>query len=580
MARTLSLDPALPHPVAHLERRAVPPPAKRQEELRRLLVWVVLGRALIKLLGVNLAEPLSFFPGEIAGLPSVPALNIFTALEAALFLALWWSGKGFRFQLYVQIAVDLCFTTALVANSHGIDSPFISFYLLIVLYSSLAFGRTGGLVGAAVSAILYATVIATNYSGWLELEIGTNRPIALGFRVFLHAVGFFSVAFLGTHLSQRVYVIQRELDEKIDSLAQLQRLNEHIVGSIRSGLVTTDLDGNIALFNRAAEEILGIAAARSLGRPVQDFVGPELWNRISSAGWLTASGPLYYETWVGAPGAPQRFVGFSVSPLSVQDAPGPAPRLLGYIVAFQDLTDMKRLEEEIRLKDRMAAIGRMAAGIAHEIRNPLTSMRGSVEVLRSHLALSDADARLMDILIRESERLNAFVVDFLRFAGPRTTARERTDLTALLRDTFALLRNSAEVRDKHTIELDLDGQVHVMGNPDQLRQVFWNLAQNAVRAMPAGGTLTIRARRTDGVGRVTFEDTGVGMSPEEQAQLFQPFNSGFAGGTGLGLSIVFQIVEDHKGKISLESEKGRGTSVTVAIPVEPVPTAAVHGVGA
>jgi len=242
--------------------------------------------------------------------------------------------------------------------------------------------------------------------------------------------------------------------------------------------------------------------------------------------------------------------------------------MIGYIISFQDLTEMKQLEEEIRLKDRLATVGRMAAGIAHEIRNPLTSMQGSVEILRSHAALPKSDQRLLDILMRESDRLNKFIEDLLCFARPGKYIRRPMDLVPLLRDSVTLLRNSPEIREKHTVRLELDAEaVAVTGNADKLQQVFWNLSQNALRAMPDGGTLTIRAGAAeDGGGRVVFEDTGIGMAPDEQSNLFQPFNSGFSTGTGLGLSIVFQILEDHGGRIHFDSEKDKGTRVTLLLP--------------
>jgi len=210
----------------------------------------------------------------------------------------------------------------------------------------------------------------------------------------------------------------------------------------------------------------------------------------------------------------------------------------------------------------------MAAGIAHEIRNPLTSMQGSVEILRNRNGLPHTDRRLLDILIRESDRLNKFVEDFLQFARPGKHSKQTVDLAQLLADSTTLLQNNPEVREKHTVVLKLDQQpIPISGSEDQLRQVFWNLAQNALRAMPKGGTLTVSARAApDGEREVTFEDTGIGMSPEEKEQLFQPFHSGFSGGTGLGLSIVFQIVEDLRGRIAIDSEKGRGTRVTLVFP--------------
>jgi two-component system sensor histidine kinase PilS (NtrC family) len=547
--------------------RSPPAAAERNpgpsEELRRQLLWIILGRALISIVSLNLAGPLELLPDDLGGFPFVALLNILTITLSAVYLGLWWSGRYLSLQLYFQIAVDLAFTTLLVASTNGIESAFVSFYLLIIIYSSLTLGRIGGMISAALSAILYTGLITASY--FLKQRPDPGMELPLAFRISFHALGFFSVASLGTYLSYRLRAVQRELEEKIDTLRQLEMLNENIVRSIRSGLVTTDLEGKITVFNSAAEEMSGMESSAMLGARVQALIGENLWHEIQTANFLRDVRPLRHEAWISMPKDRKSYLGFSISPLLDQSS-----QLIGYIISFQDLTEIKRLEEEIRVKDRMAAIGRMAAGIAHEIRNPLTSMRGSVEVLRSHLTLPERDARLMDILIRESDRLNMFVEEFLQFARPARYTREPVELVSLLRDTATLLQNSPEVTQKHSIELNLEiGGVTVMGNPSQLQQVFWNLAQNALRAMPAGGTLTIRAHEAeDGGAKIVFEDTGLGMTREEQEQLFQPFHSKFAQGTGLGLTIVFQIVEDHNGRISFESEKGRGTKVTLSLPHE------------
>jgi two-component system sensor histidine kinase PilS (NtrC family) len=341
-------------------------------------------------------------------------------------------------------------------------------------------------------------------------------------------------------------------------------LNEHIISSIRSGLITTDLHGRIAVFNTAAGELTGHAPADMQDKHIQMLIGEDFWDKILKADLTRNAKPLRHEEWIPMHNGTKRFLGFSVSPLFDQS------QRLGYIVSFQDLTEINRLEEEVRLKDRMAAVGRMAAGIAHEIRNPLTAMRGSVELLRSRTNLPPKDEKLLDILIRESDRLNQFVEDFLCYARPRKYEKKPIDLVPVLRDSVTLLRNTPQLRENHTVNLDIEAQsVRIVGSIDQLNQVFWNLTQNAIRAMPGGGNLTIQLRKTPlESAQIIFRDTGIGMNREEMDQLFQPFHSGFAGGVGLGLSIIFQIMEDHQGKISFESEKAKGTSVILNFPLE------------
>jgi two-component system sensor histidine kinase PilS (NtrC family) len=536
----------------------------RSGELSRRLFWLISSRTVILFLGLNLAVPLGLLPHQLWSLPFIPFFNIFSVMLAFGYLALWWSGRHLALQLYLQIAVDLCIATVVVAQTHGSQSPFISFYLLIIIYCSLTLGRNGGVIGASLSTILYAGVIILGHLGMLEVSGGSTDFNNLTFRISLHALGFFSVALLGANLSQRLHVVQEELEQKIDSLEQVQRLTGHIVSSIRSGLFTTDLDGYVTLFNSTAEELTEKPRSAAVNHSIREVIGEGLWAKVHGADLFQDARALRYEEWLALPSGTRRFLGYSVSPLLNQER-----ELIGYIISFQDLTDIKRLEEEVRIKDRMAAIGRMATGIAHEIRNPLAAMRGSVEILRSHLNLPGPDERLLDILVRESDRLNRFVEDFLIFARPAQCVRKPLDLVPLLHDSVLLLKNSPEVRDKHAVKLSIAAQqIPILGDADKLRQVFWNLAQNALRAMPSGGTLTITMQTAEnGGGEIIFQDTGIGMSEEQKAHLFQPFHSSFAGGSGLGLSIIFQIIEDHRGKIHFNSEPGRGTRVTLQLPL-------------
>lgn len=533
-------------------------------EFRRRLLKLILFRAFGVIFGLNLADHLGLLPERLGGYPFLPVFNGLALALTAIFLLLWWTCRRVALQLYLQIGVDLLFTTILVVYSRGPESPFVSFYLLIITYCSLTLGLRGGLASASFSTILYAGVITAGHFGLFPFYTPDADSRQATFRIAAHALGFWAVVYLASYLHKRLRLVEKELQEKIDVLTELRHLNDHIVRSIRSGLITTDLQGRITVFNAAAGELVGRDPARTIGTPIQGLLGEEFWDRILETDFMTHARPLRHEQWTALPDGTSRYLGFSVSPLLDKDR-----RRLGYILSFQDLTEILRLEEQVRVKDRMAAVGRMAAGIAHEIRNPLTAMRGSVEILRSRVRLSETEDRLLDILMRESDRLNQFIENFLLFAHPKKYMLQSMDLVPVLKDSVTLLQNSPEIRERHSVALRCDvPSLRIRGSGDQLAQVFWNLAQNAVRAMPDGGELEIRVGRTrDGVGEVVFRDTGVGMTQEELDQLFQPFHSRFAGGLGLGLTIVFQIMEDHQGKIFFKSEKGKGTEVRICFPL-------------
>ena len=228
---------------------------------------------------------------------------------------------------------------------------------------------------------------------------------------------------------------------------------------------------------------------------------------------------------------------------------------------------MKKLEAELRLKDRMAAVGELSAGIAHEIRNPLAAIAGSVQVLRKSEALSPQEQRLMSIILRESERLNKSIADFLRFVKPQEKRPAEFDIAASLSETLDLLANSPELSSEHKIECQIAPQSYtIVGDGDQIRQVFWNIARNAVQAMPRGGRLRVATEVADGAYNIVFADSGRGMSDSDQRRLFQPFRTNFPTGTGLGMAISYRIVQEHGGRIDVRSREGSGTMITVSLP--------------
>jgi two-component system sensor histidine kinase PilS (NtrC family) len=234
---------------------------------------------------------------------------------------------------------------------------------------------------------------------------------------------------------------------------------------------------------------------------------------------------------------------------------------------FQDLSDWRKLQEEVRIKDRMAAVGELAAGIAHEIGNPLAALSGSAQMLGAALPPGSDRHELLEIILKESQRLDRTIKSFLKFARPKERASVRFDIAQLLTENLQLLRHSQEVSERHRLELRLKPEsANLIGDPDQISQIFWNLARNALKAMPDGGSLTVEGTLSDDQYRIRFTDTGRGMSAEERANLFHPFQSFFDSGTGIGMAIVYRIVQQHQGNLSVDSQEGAGTAVTVTLP--------------
>jgi two-component system sensor histidine kinase PilS (NtrC family) len=218
-------------------------------------------------------------------------------------------------------------------------------------------------------------------------------------------------------------------------------------------------------------------------------------------------------------------------------------------------------------KERLAVLGQLAGGLAHQIRNPLPSISGSVQALRSSVVPGSSEQRLMEIVVSESQRLSSIIEDFLKYVRPRERAIEQVDAAGALRDVVTLLKHSDEVLPTHRIVLDLDPEsVTVAADPGQLRQIFWNLARNALAAMPEGGTLTVSSRLNDGRFLASISDEGRGMTAEQRDVLFTPFAHSFPGGTGLGLAIVYRIVEEHGGRIAVETAPNQGTTIRITLP--------------
>jgi two-component system, NtrC family, sensor histidine kinase PilS len=469
-------------------------------------------------------------------------------------------------QLRIQFLLDAVLITWLVWRTGDVNSPYITLYTLLVCVASLFLGLRGTLVTTVLCVAFFTFLSVSSAYLWIPtystVSLEMSKAIQL---VAFHDIAMLVVGFLAAKLAERrnSTVI---LQETTKDLANLRALHERIVESIRSGLVTTDLDGKIYTFNASAEEITGYKFEDVKGWTIYDLLG-DIKQPITISLEAAEKGeqPPRFEIDFLTPETFAVRLGYGISPLFDDDG-----ETSGLILTFQDLTEIRSMEENVRRKDRLAAVGRVAAGLAHEIRNPLGAMRGAIQVLQMQTPPESSHASLMDIILRESDRLNSIITNFLTYARPRVSNFVETDLCEALNDSFTLLKHSPDVKENHVLELDLpDDPIILSADATQLKQVFWNLTRNAIMAMPNGGNLNVKVQKlSNGRTQILFNDSGCGMSPNQVEQLFEPFSTSTTGGTGLGLSIVYQIVRDHGGTIKVRSLEGEGSTITVELPFE------------
>lgn len=497
------------------------------------------------------------------------ALVTIVACLTILYALIFRLSKNFVFQARFQLAIDVLLVTWLVWNFNVIQSPYVALYILVIAISSLFLAPREAVVTSVGCAVAF-TACALRITG-VAGQSDPSKLVGGSLSQTIQWVGLFDVAFLVVGLlSARLAERQSRSDVRLlaatQSLANLRALHERIVASIRSGLVTTDLEGRIFSFNAAAQEITGYQERAIRGQDAS-ILFSELKDHVAQTLRALQNGETSprFETSCQTSEGMRLRLGYSISPLSSE-----AGETTGMVITFQDLTQVRSLEEISRRQDRLAAIGRMAASIAHEIRNPLAAMRGSIQMLRSEMDNDSSQTELMEIILRESDRLNSIITDFLSYARPRSLTQAKVDVGDLLHQTFALMRHSPEINSNQSIVEELPGEpIFAEVDEGQLKQVFWNLARNALQAMPQGGTLRATLdKNSDNRLRIAFSDTGRGMSPDQVEHLFEPFSS-TTGGTGLGLSIVYQIIRDHGGTINVRSRVGQGTTITVELPMVP-----------
>jgi two-component system sensor histidine kinase PilS (NtrC family) len=526
-----------------------------ESKQRTWLIWLVKVRifVILFLVGIELAvtrlTPTSIPEGAFFG---VIVLWFAVSLFYALLLSLW---RDDQMHSRLQILTDLGFATVVVYLSGGTESYFNFVYPLVIIMASILLSRAWTYLTAALAFILVGAMLELSYFEVIR-SYSTLRPDikSLQATIFINLFAFGAIAYLSGQLSTKLRQAGVELEQTSGALENLQALHENIIYSMRGGLITTDLDGRIKVLNAAGEQLLERTAAEVFGMRISELFLDRLPDVESSA--------AHGEVRASTPGGEEKTFGVTFSALNIPDH-----GLAGYVYTFDDLTEMRRLEREVRMRERLAALGRMAAGIAHEMRQPLSGIAGSVKVLSGISALNEDERRLIEIVVRETVRLNEIISDVLDYTREKNYRFSNLDLVPLLKDTLTLLENrpqqaGAPLQVVRRIQAE---QAYSVVDGDRMKQVFWNLCENAVRAMPGGGTLTVSLVPGHGSWLISIADTGRGLTHQQIEKIFEPFQSQFEGGTGLGLPIIYQIVQAHDGKIWVRSTPGQGAEFVLEL---------------
>jgi len=553
--------------------------------LRRRQGWLITTRVVVVtlLLGTAIVMEDLSAPGALPIDPFFFLIGLTYALTLVYVLLLKQTERN-RWLVDVQLACDALIVSALVYMTNGVASYFTSLYALPIIAASTIQSRRSGMMVGVLSSLMYSAIVAAQYAGTpvAPIVVGSDLlpPRRVGFFIAgLNIFGFMAVAALSGYLAERLRRAGAALEQAADQIANLQAFGEHVISSLAGGLATTDIDGRILSFNKAAAAITGVPAAAAIERSAAEVLQlPREFAEVFGAREPRRSGAEAGAQAEARPKLPRVEYPFKGGDgreieLGISTAILTTPRgEVGFVFTFQDVTEVRRQEREARIQQRLAAVGEMAAGIAHEIRNPLASMSGSLQILRQELPLSDEQSQLMDIVLRESDRLNDTIRSFLAYARPQRNALARLDIRQVVTDAGTLLQNSPERLESHRIRCDVPNEpVWCMADEAQIRQIVWNLATNGLRAMPEGGALTLAAATVEQAGKATavtlaVSDEGIGIDPEELDGILQPFRGGFARGAGLGLSIVHRIVSDYGGELLVSSARGSGTTVTVKLP--------------
>jgi len=551
--------------------------AKLPDYLTSRIRWLMLSKVIIItfLLAMTAFVEIKQMEASLEISASVLFKTILLAYSLSiLFIALLKYIRSISINIYMQSLCDTALITAMVYATGGIQSIYSIFYPLVVIYSVLFLGRKGGLIAASVAGIFYGLLVDLEYYRVISPPVFFSAPSYhlspsdVLTRTITHILSFYLIAFLTSFVAEQERKVRKLLAEKQSAFDQLDLLHHSIIESVDNGILTVDLNGAIKSFNRAAAEITGFVF-----REIENHSLSEVFPNSPPPGGSmgAAQNPSSVKTRFEMPytarSGKRLVLGGSVSPL--KDSQG---TMIGHIVVFQDMTEINEMKESLEKSRQLALIGELAANLAHEIRNPLASISGSIQMLKGGMAHDKTNARLMQIILRGKDHLETFLKDFLLMARPAHGAREEIDIRETVRDSIESLRCVADWHESIDVVMVLTGNpLYIRANKSEIRQVLWNLMLNAVQSMPDGGVLNVEARslrvgESDGA-QISIGDTGCGIEKHQFSKIFDPFYTTRDTGTGLGLAVVKRILEAYGGTIHMESVPGNGSAFKVWFPL-------------
>lgn len=463
----------------------------------------------------------------------------------------------------IQLALDLVTSALLMHVTGGAQSAYTFFFPLSIIAAAIIHFRTGAVVVAGAAALLYSAVALL---GWLELlPVPQGQAVLpwdataveLGRAMALNLAACAGVAVLASNLASQIQQTSASLASQRDVTANLYALHEDIVRSLSSGLITVDQGGVVLTVNQAASDLLGAPADALIGRPLAEAM-PGVEQVLAAVGAQHVAQRRDLPR--ARPGGDEQVLAVSVSQLRNN-----RDQVIGAVVNFQDLTEMRAMERQVRRAERLAVVGTLAAGVAHEIRNPLASISGSIELLRSAPQVDEDGRALMDIVTREVDRLNVLITDLLDYTNPQPRALVALDLAVLARETVQVFVHDRSREAVH-VTCEAPAPLEIVADPARIRQVLWNLLRNAAEA--ARSRVVVRVARCDDTAVLEVGDDGPGIEPEHLERVFDPFFTTKSQGSGLGLATCHSIAREHGGSIRAENQPGGGCRFVVTLPLQ------------